>query len=210
MAPTRHPAASATNNAFLQTLSAQLSPSTIYTFDVAMGVRTNAAVFGGYQLDILANGVPLGPADGDLATLNASAGGSATGAFTVVSCVYTSAVAVPTNQQLAIRITKPGGSGTYLDFDNVQVTSRLTPYGQWQKLHWGNLTDPAALPEADPDADGLPNLIESQLAGMDPPCAMPCRCPLPCSLAAKTISSSGWRRIRRPHSATSACSCLTT
>ena len=61
-------AASATNNAFLQTFSAQLSPSTIYTFQVAMGVRTNAAVFGGYRLDILANGVPLGPGTtGDLA-----------------------------------------------------------------------------------------------------------------------------------------------
>ncbi len=162
-------AASATNNAFLQTLSAQLQPSTIYTLDVALGVRTNVAVFGGYQLDILANSVPLGPGtSGDLVTLNALAGGSATGAFTVVSCVYTSAFVVATNLQLAIRITKPGGSGTYLDFDNVRVTSRLTPYGQWQKLHWGNLTDPASLPEADPDADGLPNLIESKLAGMDP------------------------------------------
>lgn len=162
-------AATATNNAFLQTLNAHLQPSTIYTFNVALGVRSNATVFGGYRLDLLANGAALGAGvTGDLAALNALAGGSATGAFTVVSCVYTSAVAVPTNQQLAIRITKPGGTGTYLDFDNVQVASQLTPYGQWQMLHWGSLTDPASLPEADPDADGLPNLIESQLAGMDP------------------------------------------
>src|SRR5437773_12530385 len=112
-------AASTTSNAFLQTLNAQLQPSTIYTFSVALGVRTNATVFGGYRLDLLANGVPLGTgATGDLTTLNALAGGNATGAFTVVSCVYTSSVAVPTNQQLAIRIMKPGGSGTYLDFDN--------------------------------------------------------------------------------------------
>lgn len=161
--------ATATNNAFLQTLNAHLQPSTIYTFSVALGVRTNTAVFGGYRLDLLANGVPLGDGvTGDLAALNALAGGSATGAFTVVSCVYTSAVAVPTNQQLAIRITKPGTYGTYLDFDNVQVTSQLTAYGQWQMLHWGSLTNPALLPEADPDGDGLPNLIESLLAGMDP------------------------------------------
>lgn len=162
-------AATATNNAFLQTLSAHLQPSTIYTFSVALGVRTNATVFGGYRLEILANGLPLGPGTtGDLTTLDALAGGSATGAFTVVSCVYTSSAAVPTNQQLALRITKPGGSGTYLDFDDVQFTSQLTAYGQWQVLHWGTVTDPASLPEADPDADGLPNLIESQLAGMDP------------------------------------------
>ena len=162
-------AASAISNAFLQTLTARLQPSTVYTFTVALGVRTNATVFGDYRLDIMANGLPLGPGTtGNLATLNGLAGGSATGAFTAVSCVYTSAVAVPTNQQLALRITKPGGSGTYLDFDNVQVTSQLTPYGQWQKLYWGRLTDPASLPEADPDGDGLPNLIESQLAGMDP------------------------------------------
>ncbi|MCX6930288.1 MAG: hypothetical protein NT154_44830, partial [Verrucomicrobia bacterium] len=162
-------AATATNNAFLQTLSAHLQPSTIYTFSVAVGVRTNTTVFGGYRLDLLANGTPLGAGTaGNLEALNALAGGSATGAFTVVSCVYTSAVAVPTNQQLGIRITKPSGTGTYLDFDNVQVTSQLTPYGEWQKLHWGSLTDPTSLPEADPDADGLPNLIESQLLGMDP------------------------------------------
>ncbi len=169
-------AATATNNSFLQTLSAQLQPSSIYTFSAAIGVRTNATVFGGYQLEILANGVPLGPGtSGDLTTLDALAGGSATGAFTVVSCVYTSPVAVPTNQQLALRITKPGGSGTYLDFDNIQMTRQLTPYGQWQVLHWGRVTDPDSLPDADPDADGLPNLIESQLAGMNPrlPDAMP-------------------------------------
>ncbi len=118
-------AASAISNAFLQTLTARLQPSTVYTFTVALGVRTNATVFGDYRLDIMANGLPLGPGTtGNLATLNGLAGGSATGAFTAVSCVYTSAVAVPTNQQLALRITKPGGSGTYLDFDNVQVTRR--------------------------------------------------------------------------------------
>jgi hypothetical protein len=161
--------ATATNNAFLQTLNAHLQPSTIYTFSVALGVRSNATVFGDYRLDFLANGLPLGTGTiGDLSTLNALAGGNATGAFTVVSCVYTSSVSVPTNQQLAIQITKLGGSGTYLDFDNVQVTSQLTPYGQWQSLHWNSVTDPASLPEADPDADGLPNLIESQLTGMNP------------------------------------------
>jgi len=175
-------AATAPSNAFLQTLNAHLQPSTIYTFSVALGVRTNATVFGDYRLDFLANGAPLGAGTtGDLTTLDALAGGSASGAFTVVSCVYTSSVSVPTNQQLAIRIIKLGGTGTYLDFDNVQVTSQLTPYGQWQKLHWNSLTDPASLPDADPDADGLPNLIESQLAGMDPRV----RDPMPLAVAIK-------------------------
>ncbi len=167
---------SATNGAFLQTLGARLKPSTVYTLAVALGVRTNAAVFGGYRLDVLANGVPIGTGTaGDLTTLNALAGGNAAGAFTVVSCIVTSAVVVPPNQQLAIRIAKSGGAGTYLDFDDVQVSSRPTPYGQWQLLHWKSLTDPASIPEADPDGDGLPNLIESQLAGMDPrvPDALP-------------------------------------
>ena len=114
------------------------------------------------------------------------------------------------NQQLAIRITKPGGSGTYLDFDNVQVTSRLTPYGQWQKLHWGNLTDLVSLPEADPDADGLPNLIESQLARMDPLVRNAMPLPVATQLGGEDYLQLRLRRIRRPHSATSACSCLTT
>lgn len=157
-----------TNAAFLQTLSAHLQPSTVYTLEAALGVRTTN-LFGGYRLDILANGVPLGAGTtGDLATLNALAGGNATGAFTIVSCVVTSAVAVATNQQLALRITKPGGAGTYLDFDNVRVSTRLTPYGLWQISHWNSLTNPSSLPDCDPDGDGLPNLIESQLAGMDP------------------------------------------
>jgi len=169
---------SATNGAFLQTLNARLQPSTIYTFTVALGVRTNDTVFGGYRLDWLANGMPLSPGTtGDLASLNALAGGNATGAFTVVSCVHTSAVAVVANQPLALRITKPGGAGTYLDFDHVQVSSRLTPYGEWQVSHWESLTDPASLPETDQDADGLPNLIESQLAEMDP--RVPDALPLP-------------------------------
>ena len=168
--------ASVTNNSFFQTLPAHLQPSTIYTFQVAMGVRDNVSVHGGYGLDLLANGVPLGAGTtGDLATLNALAGGNATGAFTVVSCLYTSAVPIATNQQLAVRVTKIGGAGTYLDFDDIQVTSQLTPYGQWQWSNWGSLTNSNSLPEADPDFDGLPNAIEFRLAGANPlaPTAMP-------------------------------------
>lgn len=162
-------AASAVNNVFLQTLRAHLQPSTIYTFNAAIGVRDDAGAFGGYRLDILANGVPLGGGvTGDLSTLNALAGGSATGKFTVVSCVYTSSVPVATNQQLTVRIMKTGGSGAYLDFDAVQVTSRLTGYGRWQMDNWGSVHADVSLPSADSDADGLPNLVEYLAAGMNP------------------------------------------
>jgi hypothetical protein len=75
---------------------------------------------------------------------------------------------VPANQQLAIQITKPGGNGTYLDFDNIQVASQLTGYGQWQMTNWGSLYAAASMPDADADADGLPNLIEHLVAGMNP------------------------------------------
>ena len=161
--------ASVTNNAFLQTLHAHLKPSTIYTFQAALGVRDSASVHGGYRLDLLANGVPLGPgAVGNVSTLNALAGGSSTGQFTVVSCVITSAVTVAPHQQLAISLTKIDGVGTYLDFDDLRVTSQLTPYGQWQMTNWGSLTAPESLPEADPDSDGLPNLIEFHVAGANP------------------------------------------
>jgi len=161
--------ASVTNNAFFQTLRAHLKPSTIYTFQVALGVRDSTNIHGGYRLDVLANGSPLGSGtSGDVATLNYLAGGSATGKFTVVSCVFTSAVSVATNQQLAISVTKVGGAGTYLDFDDVQVNSQLTPYAQWQMANWGSLTTNESSPEADPDADGLPNLVEFHLIGTNP------------------------------------------
>jgi len=155
-------------DAFVQTLPAHLQPSTIYTLQLAIGVR-NGNVFGGYQLDFLTNGVPMGSGvGGDLATLNALAGGSATNKFTVVSCVVTSAVPVVTGQQLAIRISKPVGGGTYLDFDDVRLTSQLTAYGKWQMTNWNSLTVSNSYPEANPDGDSLPNLIEFHLAGANP------------------------------------------
>lgn len=162
-------------DAYLQTLRARLQPSTIYTFQAAIGVR-NGNVQGGYQLDFLTNGVPFGTSvTGNVATLNALAGGSATNQFTVVSCVVTSAAAVAPNQQLAIRIRKPVGGGTYLDFDDVRLTMQLTAYGQWQMTNWSNLTSSNSWPGADPDGDGLPNQIEFHLLSADPnaPTPMP-------------------------------------
>ena len=155
-------------DAFLQTLRAQLQPSTIYTLQAAIGLR-NGNFNGGYRLEILTNGVPFGAGvTGDVASLNALAGGTATNKFTVVSCVITSAVAVASDQQLAIRIANPTGGGTYLDFDDVRISSQLTPYGQWQMTNWNSLLASNSLLEADPDGDGLPNLIEFHLAGANP------------------------------------------
>ena len=160
-------------DAFLQTLRAQLQPSTIYTLQVAIGVRS-ASFNVGYQLEFLTNGVPFGPGvAGTVATLNALAGGNATNKFTVVSCVVTSAVLVAANQQLAIRITRTTSGN--LDFDDARLTSQLTAYGQWQMTNWHSLTLSNSLPESDPDGDGLPNLIEFHLAGANPlaPTPMP-------------------------------------
>jgi hypothetical protein len=168
-------------NAFLQTLRAHLLPSTVYTFSVAIGMRDTSDVFGGYQLDLLAGGVSVGTTSGTAATLNALAGGSAMGEFITVSCVVTTAVLVASNQQLAIRITKIDGAGTYLDFNNVQVTSQLTPYGRWQQEYFGASTNynpalgiyeysptvPASLPDADPNGDGQDNWV-AYLTGDNP------------------------------------------
>ena len=164
----------ATNSAFHQTLQARLQASTVYRFSVALGVRTNESVFGGYRLDVLANGQPIGNGiTGRLPDLNLLAGGNASGSFTRVTCVVTSAVAVAANQPLAIRISKLDGGNTYLDFDHVVVSSHRTPYGEWQELHWKSVNDPASLPEADPDVDGFPNLVEALIAHMDPRIADP-------------------------------------
>ena len=155
-------------DAFVQTLRAHLQPSTIYALQLAIGMR-NGNVFGGYQLDFLTNGLPIGDGlTGDATTLNALAGGSATNKFTIVSLVLTSGVPVPSNQQLAVRIAKPFGGGTYLDFDDVRLTSQLTAYGQWQMTNWNSLTDSNSFPEANPDGDSLPNLIEFHLASANP------------------------------------------
>ena len=151
-----------------------LQPSTIYTFSVALGVRTNAAVFGGYRLDFLANGVPLGTGVmGDLATLNALAGGVRRG---LLPSSPASLPAPSSSRQPATRhpITKPGGLALSR-LRQCPGVQPVDPLRQWQLPHWDSLTDPTSLPGADPDADGLPNLIESQLAGMDPrlPNALP-------------------------------------
>ena len=43
----------------------------------------------------------------------------------------------------------------------------LSPYQQWQIQYFGNITDPNAAPDADPDGDGVSNQQEF-LAGSDP------------------------------------------
>lgn len=158
---------SAAGDAFLQTLRAHLQPSTIYTLQAAIGLRSGDAP-GDYRLDILTNGVPVGPGvAGDASTLNLLAGGNATNTFTVVSCVITSPVSVAPKQQLAIRISKPKGGLTYLDFDDVRLTTQLTPYGEWQMANWHSLTSSNSLPDADPDGD-LVNNWQEWLDGSDP------------------------------------------
>jgi hypothetical protein len=148
---------------FLQTLPAKLQPSTIYTLTVAIGIRWNSSVlFGGYRVELLTNGQPCSATYGYLNDLNALAGGDATNRFTVVTNTYTSPPTVTPNQQLAVRIAKPYGLPyvTYLDFDNVQVTSQLTPYGEFQSANWPSLNSPDSVPDADRDLDGFSNWDE--------------------------------------------------
>jgi hypothetical protein len=159
------------SNSCLQIIRAHLQPSTIYKLQAAIGVRDNGQTFGGYQLDILADGAPVGlGASGDVSTLDSLAGGNATGRFTMVSCTVTSAVPVAVNQQLAIRIRKLGGTSTYLDFDNVRLTSELTAYGRWQMTNWGSILDTNSFPLE--VSHGVANLV-SFAFGIDPHTGIP-------------------------------------
>lgn len=147
-------------NHFLQTFRVGLLPNTDYTLTVALGRRL-AGVFGGAKIEILADGQPLGTGrtvqESDLA-LNG---------FTDVAYTYRTNDTTAPGAQLAIRITKLAGTGTYLDFDNVRFTATLTGYGQWQMDHFGSTTTAAAAWNADPDEDTLANGIEYHL-GNDP------------------------------------------
>jgi hypothetical protein len=62
-------------------------------------------------------------------------------------------------------------------------SATVTGYDAWRLSHYAgqDLADPGLwAPEADPDGDGLPNLIEYLLAGMDP--AVPNPMPLPTTI----------------------------
>lgn len=158
---------SAANTSFLQTRRALLQAGRSYTLTAAIGVRSSAAAFGGATLELLADGKVLASRSIDRAGLDAMNAGNAAGTFTDLALNYTSGQGIAAGQALAIRIRKPGAANTYLDFDNVRLSSVATPFTSWQAGHFGSPSIAAAAWDADPDGDGLANAFEYYL-GLDP------------------------------------------
>lgn len=152
---------------FLQTRRAQVQAGRTYTLTAAIGVRSNAQVFGGATLELLADGNVIATRSIDRAALDALHAGNAAGTFTDIALTHTTGQTIAAGQALAIRIRKPGGANTYLDFDNVRLTSAATPYTSWQVEHFGSSAVADAAWDADPDGDSLSNAIEYHL-GLNP------------------------------------------
>jgi autotransporter-associated beta strand protein len=153
-------------NHFLQTRRATLQANASYTLTVALGVRGNGNAYGNARIELLADGTSIASREITLADLNALNGGNAANKFTDVQLTYTSGTMVASGQPLSIRITKiigeNSGNPTYLDFDNVRLTSSLTDYGGWANFH-GIADDQTG----DDDHDGMNNFAE-YVFGTDP------------------------------------------
>lgn len=92
-------------------------------------------------------------------------GGDSSGTFTDISLNYHTAATVVLDQALAIKIVKIGGAGTVLDFDNVRLSTGLTPYAAWQILHYGSTAATDAPWGGDPaESSGDGNVIEFRTA----------------------------------------------
>lgn len=154
-------------NFFLHSTRALAAPKTTYTLTVALGVRDVATGFGNARLEITANGVVVAGRTFTKADLDALRNGDSTGSFTDASVSWTTGITVAANQPIAVRISKPGGAGTVLDFDKVRLVSAVTPFASWQIDHWGDTNVTAAAWDANPDGDLLDNIFEFHL-GLDP------------------------------------------
>ncbi|MEO5712327.1 MAG: sialate O-acetylesterase [Luteolibacter sp.] len=154
-------------NQFLHTTRAMVQPDSNHTLTIAIGVRDIDLTFGGARIEILADGVTVASKVFSKADLDTLRGGNSAGTFTDVSLNYQTAATVASNQPLAVKIVKIGGTGTVLDFDNVRLTSVITPYASWQIEHFGSTTAAEAAWGADPDGDSLANSFEYHL-GLDP------------------------------------------
>jgi hypothetical protein len=148
-------------NHFLHSTRATLPPRQLVTLTVAIGVRDNPSSFGDATLEILADGVAVASTTFTKANLDALKGADSAGSFTDASVSFTTDAAENGTRALGIRISKPGGSGTVLDFDHVRLSSvPLTAFQQWQILHFGSISSPDADPELDFDQDGWPTGLE--------------------------------------------------
>jgi hypothetical protein len=107
----------------LQTLEATVQPATTYELTVALGIRASN-VFGGARIELLADGQVLGGAVlADKAAVDALRGSDSSSSFTDVTIAIKSPANSAPGRNLAIRLTKIGGAGTYADFDNVRLTA---------------------------------------------------------------------------------------
>jgi hypothetical protein len=148
-------------NYFLHTTRQTVKPERKYTLEAAIGVRDDANAFGGARIEILANGQTMASASFDKPALDVLRGGDSAGTFTEVRVSWQTGALVSPNQIIAVRIVKPGGAGTVMDFDNVRLTdTSATGFQQWQTLYFGNSAAPEAQPLEDSDHDGLINGIE--------------------------------------------------
>ena len=158
----------AAGNHFLQTRRATLLPDTTYTLTVALGVRGNGGIYGNARIELLADGIAVATRDVTLADLNAQNGGNAVNTFTDMQLTHATGATVTAGQALAIRISKVnGGDSTYVDFDNVRLTSadngpEPTDYDSWKSAN-----NVAGGPDDDDDNDGLDNRFEYAF-GLDP------------------------------------------
>ena len=65
-----------------------------------------------------------------------------------------------------LRLTADDGAARVSATVEVIVTAAASGYTTWQQTHFGTETDPAIIaPTADPDGDGVPNLLEYALGG---------------------------------------------
>lgn len=160
-------AGSSAGDGFLQTRRAMLEPGRTYELTASLGVRGNGGTFGGARLEILADGSVIGSREVNLTDLDALNGGNAAGKFTDVSVKASTGPSVVSGRPISVRITKPAGASSYLDFDNVRLVSTATPFTAWRIGHWGDAASSASEWNADPDGDSQPNGIE-YLLGSDP------------------------------------------
>ncbi|MDG1357788.1 MAG: sialate O-acetylesterase, partial [Akkermansiaceae bacterium] len=139
-------------NYYLQPIRTRLEPNNVYNLTVAIGRRISGT-FGGATIEILANGTPI-------ATTTVTVGDVTADSFTDFSTIFTAPDNQGVGQELAIRITKVGGSATYLDFDNVRLTDNLTAFGTWQETNYGSTSDSLAKKDLDSESDNLTNFME--------------------------------------------------
>jgi len=151
-------------NYFLQSYRAAANPNTTYTLTVALGVRDDPSTYGTARLEITANGVVVASASYDKASLDALRGADCSGTFTDASVSWTASGSVTADSLLAVRVVKENGAGSVIDFDHVRFTAASPPqadYHSWISNPALGVAPGQQGPMDDPDADGLPNLIEA-------------------------------------------------